>query len=346
MTHDEYVLAILQNADENGHIKCRERNDLEYKETFNANSFAKYAKTMASFANNQGGYIIFGVKDRPRAIKGVNDPFFDFSQEKFTDCLNSLFSPEMIWITGVVEINSVKIGYIYTDVCYEKPVIALKHDSGEKITAGDIFYRYRAQSSRIKYPEMRRIIEDTKRREQERILKLIESLKDGDGANIGIVNYVNGRLSTPYGVDIEIDKKLVAQMLRKAKFIKAGQFSEVEGEPVIKVTGNIDLSEEIPVPDIDPNQMYPYFEKDLIEQTQLSQTEVRALVAEYKIKGQKKYHNAIPITKHGQVANKYSIHAIGFLREEVAKHKEDVLWLQEIVAKYNKANRDRRKKKK
>ena len=346
MTHDEFVLSILQNVDESGHIKCRERNDLEYKESFNANSFAKYAKTMASFANNQGGYIIYGIKDRPRMIKGVNNAFIEFAQEKFTECLNSLFSPEIVWISGIVQLGTIKIGYIYTCESFEKPVVALRNDNGEKIVAGDIYYRYRAQSSRIKYPEIRRIIDETKKREQERILKIIESIKEGNGANIGIVNYSNGRLTTPYGVDIEIDKKLVAQMLRKAKFIKAGQFSEAEGEPVIRVTGNIDLAEEIPVPDLDPNQMYPLFERDIIEQTQLSQTEVRALIWEYKIKGQRKYHNATPTTKKGNVTNKYSIHTITFLREEVANHKEDALWLQNLVSKYNRANSEKRKKKK
>ena len=60
MSHEQFILDLLKNTDANGRIKCRERNDLEYKESFNSSNFAKYAKTMASFANNCGGYIVFG----------------------------------------------------------------------------------------------------------------------------------------------------------------------------------------------------------------------------------------------------------------------------------------------
>ena len=61
MSHEQFILDLLKNTDANGRIKCRERNDLEYKESFNSSNFAKYAKTMASFANNCGGYIVFGI---------------------------------------------------------------------------------------------------------------------------------------------------------------------------------------------------------------------------------------------------------------------------------------------
>lgn len=265
MDHQQFVVTLLSNLDENGRVKSRERNDLEYKESFNSNSFAKYAKTMASFANRLGGYIIFGIKDNPREIKGINNAFDNFKQEKFTECLNSMFAPEIIWTTGVVDYNGVKIGYIYTAESFEKPVIAQKNDSGEKIVSGDVFYRYRARSEKIKYAEMKFIIEENKRKEQERIYRLIEEIKNGGTTNIGIVNYSSGHFTTPIGVDVEIDKKLVIKVLRKAKFIKAGEFDEKKGQPVIKVTGDISLAEEIPVPDLDPDFKYPYFEKDIIE---------------------------------------------------------------------------------
>jgi predicted HTH transcriptional regulator len=91
MNHEENIKNNILVLDETGKIKSRERIDLEYKETFNLGSSSKYAKTMASFANNIGGYIIFGVKDRPRQIVGVNSAFFEFKQEKLTGILNSFF---------------------------------------------------------------------------------------------------------------------------------------------------------------------------------------------------------------------------------------------------------------
>src|SRR3712207_8648047 len=58
---------------------------------------------------------------------------------------------------------------------------------------------------------------------------------------------------SPYGVDVAFDRKLVTQGLKKAKYIKEGSFNETDGIPVIKVTGNIDLAEEVPVPDGNPD---------------------------------------------------------------------------------------------
>lgn len=335
MDHEEFVLNIISNVNSNGYIKCRERIDLEYKETFSAGNFSKYAKTMASFSNRSGGYIIFGVKDNPRVLKGVNSAFFSFEQEKFTECLNSMFSPEILWSAGMVEIGGKRVGYIFTAENPDKPVMALKNDSSEKINSGDVFYRYRARTEKIKYPEMRQIIDDNKRKEQERIIKLVEEIRNSNGANIGIVNYTNGRFTTPYGVDVEIDKKLVVKVLKQAKYIKAGMFDEKDGAPVIKVTGNIDLAEEIPVPDIEPDIGYPYFEKDLMEKLGVNQTTIRSLVFYFKIKKQKKFHQETTTARSGKYkTHKYSDVALQFLAEQINKNKNDGNWLERIISTY------------
>lgn len=340
MGNDEYVLNILKNTDESGRLKRRERNDLEFKESFSVNSFAKYAKIMASFANNIGGYIIFGIKDNPREIKGVNNSFLAFEQERFTECLNCMFAPEIIWNCGVVEHNNMKIGYIYTAIGIDKPVVAQKNDSGEKINSGDVFYRYRARSEKIKYSEMRHIIDENRKKEQERILKLIEDIRKSGATNIGIVNYTNGHLTTPYGVDVEIDKKLVVQVLKKAKYIKAGEFDEKNGTPVLKITGDISLAEEVQVPDIEPDVKYPYFQKDLQEKLKLKQTEVRALLWKYQMRGPKKFHQESTTARNGQKMHKYSDIALDFLAEEINKHKTESDWLGNIVIAYNQSDKE------
>lgn len=114
MEREEYIINNLLVKDSKGHLKRRERNDLEYKKSFGMGSWAAYAKTMASFANNMGGYLLFGIKDTPREIVGVNNAFEIFKQEKFTEALNALFAPEIQWDVGSVEIDGKSIGYIYT----------------------------------------------------------------------------------------------------------------------------------------------------------------------------------------------------------------------------------------
>ena len=89
--HEEYVRKILSNNSADGTLKSRESNTVEFKEAFNKNSTAKYGKTMAAYSNNRGGYIIFGVKDKPRKIIGLkNDNFENMSQEQFSDAINSI----------------------------------------------------------------------------------------------------------------------------------------------------------------------------------------------------------------------------------------------------------------
>lgn len=58
-------------------LRNRESSQLEFKETFNFGSRVRYARTMAAFANNRGGYIVFGVEPSPHRLKGVNSTAFE-----------------------------------------------------------------------------------------------------------------------------------------------------------------------------------------------------------------------------------------------------------------------------
>lgn len=334
--HEDYVKNLIKSVDSQGRVKSRERNDLEYKESFGQNSFAKYGKTMAAFANNKGGYIIFGVKDNPRDIVGVNKSFLSFNQERFTEMLNAQYSPEIIWEVGLVDFGDLSIGYIYTYESELKPVMSLKNESSERINSGDVFYRYRARSEKIKYPEMHKIIEERAKQERNQILKLMEAIRKSDTTNLGIVNYNNGKFSTPYGADVTVDKKLVIKVLRKAKYIKKGSFDETNGTPVLKVTGNIDLAEEVPVPDIVPDIQYPYLQKELAEKLGISKQQVYALIWHYKLKGVKKYHLEVSVTSSGKnKTHKFSDVALQFLAEKINENKDVENWIDGIVSAFN-----------
>ena len=54
--------------------------------------------------------------------------------------------------------QSMKIGWIYTAEAEYKPIIAQKPNDGEKINSGDVYYRYRARSEKIKFAEMSHIL--------------------------------------------------------------------------------------------------------------------------------------------------------------------------------------------
>ena len=351
--HEGRVREIIQTLTNEGRLKSRESTTVEFKENFNMSNLAKYAKTMAAYANNCGGYIIFGVRDRPRYLTGLsNDNFENLDQAKFTAGVNSLFSPALEWDNGEIQVDvpektedglttlvQKRIGWIYVAEAEQKPVIAQKENDGEKITSGDIFYRYRARTQKIRHAEMANIIEDRISRQWKQMFKVFELIRKSQTANIGIVNYANGRVTTPYGIDVAFDRKLVAQVLRRAKFIKEGYFDEVEGAPVIKVTGNIDLAEEVPVPDGDPEVTHPYIQKKLAEKLAINAQVLYALIWYYKMKNQKKYHLEITTSKSG-VVHKFSKFALEFLQEKLAKLNKDPDALHKICNEYKARNKN------
>lgn len=349
ISHEEFLKGILTNIDETGKLKSRESNNIEFKESFNKSNFPKYAKTMAAYSNNRGGYIVFGITDKPRTIKGLqNDNFDNMEQETFTDILNSFFAPEIEWECGCFliditkndgAIEQKKIGWIYAEESLYKPIIASKNCDSEKFANGDILYRYRARSQKIKYPELNHIIEDNVKNERDRLFKLFDTIRKSERANLGIVNYTNGKFSTPYGVDVEFDRRLVAQVLKKAKFIKEGSFSETEGIPVIKVTGNIDLAEEVPVLEGNPDETYPYRQKELSDKLGITPYEVGVLVFQYKMKDSKRFHIEVTTSKQNKT-HKFSEFAFKFLQEKLKENPTN----SEEFSKFKEAYNNRGKK--
>lgn len=349
--HEEYIKRLLENRSDTGILKSRESNTVEFKESFNKGNTSKYAKTMAAYANNRGGYIIFGIKDKPRKIVGLqNYNFENMSQEDFSGAINSLFAPAIEWDCGTFTISysddknqtngqSFKIGWIYTAEATSKPVVAQKaQEGGDRISDGDVFYRYRARTEKIKFAEMNQIIEERIRKEREGLLKMLEVIRESDTANLGIVNYSNGKASTPYGVDVVFERKLVAQVLKKAKYIKEGSFNETDGMPVLKVTGTIDMTEEVPIPDGDPNEIYPYLQKQLIEGLNIKRNELEALIWHFKMKESPKYHLEIR-TSRASVVHKFSEHAFTFLREKLRELEQNTDEFEKIRKKYNSRNK-------
>ncbi|MCL6628919.1 MAG: ATP-binding protein [Armatimonadetes bacterium] len=92
-------------------IVSRENNRLEFRETFSLNACKDKLRTFAAFANNQGGYLVFGVKDRPRELKGITGTAFDdLKTDKLTGMLNEYFAPEIHWAAHEYEFEGMTFG--------------------------------------------------------------------------------------------------------------------------------------------------------------------------------------------------------------------------------------------
>lgn len=224
------------------HVHTRESSTKEFKESFTWGSIGLYARTMAAFANARGGYIIFGITDNPRVLIGLEGKslkaFEDLDQAKLTQELNEIFSPEMHWVADSVQIDSRRtVGVIYTFESDEKPVIARKpyQQQNAKILEGDILYRYNSRTQRIRFPELRRVLDEARTREQSAMMTHIDALVRAGASNAAVLDFSQNVLQGPSGQKVLMDEKLLAEV----SFIREGEFDEVVGAPTLKIVGEV-----------------------------------------------------------------------------------------------------------
>jgi predicted HTH transcriptional regulator len=100
MIDEEYIKELLR-INSNGNLHHREGQELEFKEQFNFAGLADYFRDFSAFANNKGGYLIFGVTDSPRKLNGLNESslhqFEKIDPEKITGYLLEIFSSQISW---------------------------------------------------------------------------------------------------------------------------------------------------------------------------------------------------------------------------------------------------------
>ena len=222
----------------------RENSWLEFKESFGWASLAKYLRACAAFANVKGGYIVFGIANQPHLLKGLKgknlEYFESLDPEQMSKHFNDHFVPEIEWDIHQYELHGNIYGLLYVHESRNKPVICCK-DEGKELKEGDIYYRYRGRTERIKYSELRTIL-DTKR-EQEQLLWMqhLANISRIGVREAGIFDLHTGQV-TGSGGSFLIDESLLSQL----SFIKEGEFSEAKGKPVLKLIGNVQALESLP----------------------------------------------------------------------------------------------------
>jgi len=232
-------------------IASRESSKLEFKENFNFGSLPKYARTMAAFSNNEGGYIVFGIGDNPRDLLGMsNDQFDKLEPERLTTELQKFFDPEIKWERYTYSYNDKLFGLIYTHECPVKPIISKQTvEQGEHIRESDIYYRYRAKNERIKYAELYAIIEERQTNNFQKWLDFIQTVAKIGVDNAAIIDLLEGTLSGPGG------KLLISEkMIEKVKFIQEGRFDDTGGDPAIQVVAKAEV--------VDTNLIQPLMQVD------------------------------------------------------------------------------------
>ncbi len=338
---DYYVSRIIRTVGDDGYIKSRESSLLEFKESFNLGNMDEYAKTMAAFANNRGGIIIFGVKDNPRIPIGIRKEKFDnIKQEKVTGYLIEHFSPEIEWDIGITEVDGKYFGYISVLEAYNKPIICKKNNGDLK--SGEIYYRYRGQSRKIEFSELRKIIDEIRENEKRLWMKHIEKIAQIGPQNIAFIDLMRGSIETQKlnGSKLIIDKSLLDDLREKVKFVEEGKFSEKEGFPTLKLIGEVQASDNVIIPNLDLNKDYPYIQKQLAEELGIRPHDVHVLIWKYGIKKDKKYSISIQTSKSTRVY-KYTKYALEFLKEKLEENKDNKSFLKQLSKEFQSSSKYR-----
>lgn len=225
-------------------IISRESSNLEFKESFGWKSLAKYLKTSAAFANTKGGYLVFGIGRRPHKLLGLSGSnlkqFEDIDPEKLSGHFNEHFLPEMAWDIHEYELNGKTYGIFYIHECRDKPAIC-KKNAESVLKEGDIYYRYRGRSERIKYSELRAILDHKRENEQRLWMQHLSQIAKIGVRETGIFDLKTGQVTGTDG-SFFIDESLLSQL----SFIKEGEFSEIKGKPVLKLIGNVEVISGLP----------------------------------------------------------------------------------------------------
>ena len=227
-------LKELIRTKEDGTLFHREKQDLEFKKNFQFKSMAKYLKTIAAFSNNQGGVILFGISDSPKKPIGMsNDQFDSIDSKKNTEFLDKYFSPEILWDMEEYKLDGRRFGILIISESDDKPIIC--KTSARKIIEGEIYYRYRGRSEKIKYPEMQKIFQERELKQKQLWMEHIEQIAHIGPQNISYIDLIRGEIPRKNGQNIVIDKKL----LKSLKYVKEYESVEKGGAEALRIIGEI-----------------------------------------------------------------------------------------------------------
>ena len=232
------ILSVLQLTDDDPPTLGIDENDsVEWKRNFNWGSKAEYAKTIVGLANNQGGYLLFGIDPHTKQVIGIRPHRLeDRDSANMSKYFESCFAPAPKWEKREIDLRGHRIGliYVYETNKRSKPVICSKQE-GDVLREGDVFYRYPGHTSRISYSEMQRLLDERDRAIQREWMEMVRSIETKGVENVALLNTVTGEVEGRGGSFL-IDESLLDQI----KFIQEGEFSEKQGAPTLKLIGSLE----------------------------------------------------------------------------------------------------------
>jgi len=276
----------------------RESQELEFKEQFNFAGLADYFRDFAGFANNRGGILIFGVKDKPRIPIGLSDAsmrqFEKIDPERISGYLLNIFSSDIRWKQSLFKIQGMTFGVFEIYEADVKPVIARKDEGKDNtIKNGEIYYRYGGRTQKIQSAELENLINRRVEQTNNQWMDLMAKIGAAGPNNAAILDTEKSLIAKGDKTIMVLDEDLA----QKLKFIKEGQFSETKGATTLRLVGDV-----VPVNEVDVvkkvkenlTKTYPLSGMDLAQEVRKrapksAQHQVWAVIAENDMKANRDY---------------------------------------------------------
>ena len=173
----------------------------------------------------RGGFIIFGVKDKPRDLVGMqSNKFESIDEAEITAYLNSTFVPEILFEKFVVIIKDKTVGVLRTRQEKTKPFVCIRNDGNLK--EAEIYYRYNARSEKIKYPELKMIFDFVKEEERKSWMDLFGKISKIGPTNVAIMDTTAGKIKGR-NLDVQItnDPNALVLKLQEEEILKRYPFT-------------------------------------------------------------------------------------------------------------------------
>ena len=234
------VLQEILKTNDQGRIVKRESNVLEFKQNFlwkNKSESVKYIHTIAAFANKKGGHIVFGVKNNPKEVVGIDEGFDEVDDADIASFVNTYLSPSIEYERTTFKVKGKFVGVLYVHEAKHKPVVCIR-TYDKTLFESTIYYRYNSQSDRIKSGDLLSLLNEVRERESERWFKLFQNISKVGVDNARVMNIEDGIITSSTGNKFIIDEKLLGRL----KVLDSYTSKEKDGAPAVRIIGDIDTS--------------------------------------------------------------------------------------------------------